>query len=46
MSSIIGNNGTPGHAAASTKGAVIALTKSAAKELGAFGITVNCIAQE
>ena len=45
MSSIIGNNGTPGHAAyASTKGAVISLTKSAAKELGTFGITVNCIA--
>ena len=44
MSSIIGSHGTPGHTAyASSKGAVISLTKSAAKELGTYGITVNCI---
>ena len=45
LSSIIGRFGTPGHAAyAATKGAVISMTLSAAKELGTCGITVNCIA--
>jgi len=45
LSSIIGRYGTPGHTAyAATKGAVISMTLSAAKELGAYGITVNCIA--
>ena len=45
LSSIIGRFGTPGHTAyAATKGAILAMTLSAAKELGTFGITVNCIA--
>ena len=45
ISSIIGRFGAPGHTAyAATKAAIIAMSLSAAKELGTFGITVNCIA--
>ena len=45
IGSIIGSVGTSGHTAyAITKGAVISMTMSAAKELGTYGITVNCIA--
>lgn len=45
LSSILGTNGGSCEAAYSaTKGAVIALTKALAKELGPSGIRVNCIA--
>jgi 3-oxoacyl-[acyl-carrier protein] reductase len=45
ISSIVGTNGNRGQVAYSgSKACVIGFTKSAAKELGAFGITVNAIA--
>lgn len=45
ISSRVGMNGNPGQLAyAASKGAVIALTKSAAKELGPYQIRVNSIA--
>lgn len=45
VSSIVGNFGEKGLTVYSaTKAAVIGLTKSAAKELGDFGITVNAVA--
>ncbi|MEG1433496.1 MULTISPECIES: SDR family NAD(P)-dependent oxidoreductase [Eubacterium] len=45
ISSIVGEKGNPGQLVYSaTKGAVIALTKSAAKELAPFGVRVNSIA--
>jgi 3-oxoacyl-[acyl-carrier protein] reductase len=45
MSSVSGVNGNPGQANySSSKAGLIGLTKSAAKELGARGITVNAIA--
>jgi 3-oxoacyl-[acyl-carrier protein] reductase len=45
MSSIVGVNGNRGQVVYSgSKACVVGLTKSAAKELGAFGITVNAIA--
>jgi 3-oxoacyl-[acyl-carrier protein] reductase len=45
IASIVGEKGAAGQAAYSaTKGAVIALTKSAAKELGPAGVRVNAIA--
>lgn len=45
VSSVVGRYGSSGLTAyASTKGAVLAMTYSAAKELGSFGITVNAIA--
>ncbi|MFZ2456931.1 MAG: 3-oxoacyl-ACP reductase family protein [Candidatus Altiarchaeia archaeon] len=45
LTSIIGTNGEKGYAAYSaSKAAVIGMTLSAAKELGALGITVNAIA--
>lgn len=45
LSSIIGLNGNAGQTAySSSKAGVIGLTKSAAKELGRYGITVNAIA--
>lgn len=45
LASILGTNGASCEAAYSaTKGAVIALTKALAKELGPAGIRVNCIA--
>lgn len=45
VSSIVGKHGDLGLSVYSaTKGALIALTKAAAKELGGFGITVNAVA--
>lgn len=45
IASMVGVSGNPGQSAyAATKGAVIAFTKSAAKELGSRGICVNAIA--
>ena len=45
LSSIVGITGNPGQLVYSaTKGAIIALTKTAAKELGSKGIRVNAIA--
>lgn len=45
IASMVGLSGNPGQSAyAATKGAVIAFTKSAAKELGQRGICVNAIA--
>jgi 3-oxoacyl-[acyl-carrier protein] reductase len=45
MSSVSGVNGNPGQANyASSKAGLVGLTKSAAKELGSRGITVNAIA--
>lgn len=45
LSSVLGTNGASCEVAYSaTKGAVIALTKALAKELGPSGIRVNCIA--
>jgi 3-oxoacyl-[acyl-carrier protein] reductase len=45
MSSVSGVNGNPGQANyASSKAGLIGLTKSAAKELGSRGVTVNAIA--
>jgi len=45
ISSIVGTEGNRGQVVYSgSKACVIGLTKSAAKELGAFGITVNAIA--
>lgn len=45
IASIVGTNGNPGQAAyGSSKAGIVGLTKSAAKELGPVGITVNAIA--
>ncbi len=45
LSSIVGITGNPGQLVySSTKGAIIAMTKTAAKELGPKGIRVNAIA--
>lgn len=45
IASVVGVYGNPGQAVYSaTKGAVISLTKSAAKELASYGIRVNAIA--
>jgi 3-oxoacyl-[acyl-carrier protein] reductase len=45
IASIVGKEGSRGQAAyAATKAAIIGLTRSAAKELGTLGITVNAIA--
>lgn len=45
LSSIVGIEGNPGQLAYSaTKGAVVAMTKTAAKELASLGIRVNAIA--
>lgn len=45
IASIVGTNGNPGQAAYSaSKSGIVGLTKSAAKELGPIGITVNAIA--
>ncbi len=45
LASIAGKEGNPGQAAYSaSKGGVIALTKSLAKEVATRGITVNCVA--
>lgn len=45
IASIVGTNGNPGQAAySSSKAGIVGLTKSAAKELGPVGITVNAIA--
>lgn len=45
ISSVVGRYGNSGQTAYSlTKSAIIGLTKSAAKELGRFGITVNAVA--
>ncbi len=45
LSSIVGITGNPGQLVYSaSKGAVISLTKTAAKELGPMGIRVNAIA--
>jgi 3-oxoacyl-[acyl-carrier protein] reductase len=45
FSSIVGTNGSAGHLVYSaSKGAVIALTKAAAKELSPFNIRVNAVA--
>jgi 3-oxoacyl-[acyl-carrier protein] reductase len=45
VSSIVGTNGNSGQMAyAGSKAFVIGLTKSAAKELGMYGITVNAVA--
>lgn len=45
LSSIVGITGNPGQLVySSTKGAVISMTKTAAKELGPFNIRVNAIA--
>lgn len=45
FSSIVGVTGNPGQLVySSTKGAIIAMTKTAAKELGKHGIRVNAIA--
>ncbi|MDI2127386.1 SDR family NAD(P)-dependent oxidoreductase [Yinghuangia seranimata] len=45
LASIVGERGNAGQAAyAASKGAVSALTKSAAKELGRYGIRVNAVA--
>ncbi|KKU13883.1 MAG: 3-oxoacyl-(Acyl-carrier-protein) reductase [Candidatus Magasanikbacteria bacterium GW2011_GWC2_45_8] len=45
ITSIVGTNGNPGQAAYSaSKAGIIGLTKSASKELGPIGITVNAIA--
>ncbi len=45
ISSTAGQRGEPFHSHyAATKGAIIAMTKSLAAELGARGITVNCVA--
>ncbi len=45
LSSIVGVTGNPGQANyAATKAGVIAMSKSLARELGARGITANCIA--
>lgn len=45
LSSIVGITGNPGQLVySSTKGAIISMTKTAAKELGKYGIRVNAIA--
>ncbi len=45
LASIVGKSGDKGLSAyAATKGGIIALTKSAAKEMGEIGITVNAVA--
>ncbi len=45
LSSIVGITGNPGQLVySSTKGAVISMTKTAAKELGSYNIRVNAIA--
>jgi 3-oxoacyl-[acyl-carrier protein] reductase len=45
MSSVVGLHGNPGQTNyAASKGGVIALTKALAKEVGARGIRVNCVA--
>jgi 3-oxoacyl-[acyl-carrier protein] reductase len=45
LTSIVGITGNPGQLVySSTKGAIISLTKTAAKELGAKGIRVNAVA--
>lgn len=45
ISSVVGRYGNPGQSVyAATKAAVIAFTKSAAKELGAYNVRVNAVA--
>ena len=45
LSSIVGITGNPGQLVySSTKGAIISMTKTAAKELGPYGVRVNAIA--
>lgn len=44
ITSIVGRNGNPGQSAYSaSKGAILSFSKTLSKEIGSFGITINCV---